>query len=724
MVRCALGLALVLALAVATGCAADPGPQFVTTRPGTGTGPGTGGAFGGPFATDAGFGITGAAGFGSATTCGFGSGVGGSGLSPFPPQVGATISPSVAPPAISGGTLLVLKDGKTAVAADPDRDRIYVVDLVNRKLRVPAVGLSPGDEPGRVVEDADGRVHVALRGGGALVTLQPSTGAVLERRSVCAAPRGVAYDATADLVHVACAGGELVSFPAAGGNAVRTLKLPRDLRDVVVVGSELRVSRFRSAELLTVGPDGAVSGKTVPPAFRSTDVRNGQLFTSSVAWRTMALPSGGVVMLHQRGLVDEVQPAFGGYGSGFDTCGTIVHAAVTTVQPGAQTKSGPALAGLVMAVDMAISPDGKRLAVISAGNATNAEAPGSSPRLARVFVTDMQSATDDTIGCRADGVHAPCSQNGKFFSFDAGVRLPGGPDPDGGVAVPGNVGGADDGGMTPGMTPPPPPPTATPVTCDPSGASSDPALPEVVGQPIAVAFDASGNVMVQSREPAMLELVGGAKIQLSTESRQDTGHALFHANAGGGIACASCHAEGNEDGRIWNFSCEGARRTQSLQVGLKGTEPFHWGGDEKDFPQLVQDVFVGRMSGPMMRPDQVDATLRWIDAQPRIAKSPPADAAAVGRGRGLFNDTARAGCVTCHAGANLTNNTAMDVGTGGVFQVPSLVGISSHPPYMHDGCASTLRDRFGSCGGGDSHGLTSKLNATELSDLIAYIETL
>jgi hypothetical protein len=73
----------------------------------------------------------------------------------------------------------------------------------------------------------------------------------------------------------------------------------------------------------------------------------------------------------------------------------------------------------------------------------------------------------------------------------------------------------------------------------------------------------------------------------------------------------------------------------------------------------------------------------------------------------------------------MTNNQTMDVGTGGKFQVPSLVGIANHPPFLHNGCAATLRDRFTpACGGGDLHGLTSKLSAGDVSDLVSYLETL
>src|SRR5258707_536707 len=83
----------------------------------------------------------------------------------------------------------------------------------------------PGDEPGRLVEDATGLVHVALRRGGAIVSLDPKTGVLGARRAVCSAPRGIAFEVGAGLLHVACAGGELVSLPAAGGDPTRTLTL-------------------------------------------------------------------------------------------------------------------------------------------------------------------------------------------------------------------------------------------------------------------------------------------------------------------------------------------------------------------------------------------------------------------------------------------------------------------------------------------------------------------
>jgi hypothetical protein len=592
-----------------------------------------------------------------------------------PLNIGPTTVLPTAPPAISGGTLLVLPGDVTVVAADPDRDQIYLVDLVAARVTSTVV-LQPGDQPGRVIADGAGRVDVVLRGGGAMVTLDPASGVVLQRRMVCAAPRGLAYDARTDLIHVACAGGELVSLPAASGDAVRRVQLDDDLRDVVIDRDHLLVSRFRSAEILTVDATGTVTARTGPGTFRSAQSRGGQLFTPSVAWRMVGMPGGGAAMMHQRGVDDEIQRGFpghvvqgsyGGISDRTETCNGIVHSAVSRMMPDGTIASGPALADVPLPVDMAISADGRLIAMVSAGNDGNTQIA----RMAPAHVGEVDAVTQTKL--------ASC------------------------MSLAGSTG---CWGGTPGS-----------LACA--------SIQSAAGQVIAVAFLGTGDVVTQSRQPAFLS-IGGASITLTADSRSDTGHTLFHVNSGAGLACASCHPEGSDDGRAWNFTCTGRRRTQSLQTGIRGTEPFHWDGDERDFTQLASDVFTGRMSGPPLLSDQADAILSWIDRQPRIQRAAPAAAAAAERGRALFNRaTDGTSCATCHAGTHLTNNRTVDVGTGGALQVPSLVGLANHPPYMHTGCATTLLDRFDpACGGGDKHGATSGLTPSDLKDLVSYLQTL
>ena len=179
------------------------------------------------------------------------------------PLPGPTVVATTPPPPLSGGTLLVMADGQTAFASDPDRDQLYFADLKNETL-LGTIPLMPGDEPGRVLETSYG-LFAVLRGAGAIVKVDQLSRALLDRRPVCAAPRGVAEGE--GQLFVTCAGGELVSL-AADTLAERWRKvIQRDLRDVVWSGGKLFVSRFRSAELLVLSPvDGsALQAPRRPP---------------------------------------------------------------------------------------------------------------------------------------------------------------------------------------------------------------------------------------------------------------------------------------------------------------------------------------------------------------------------------------------------------------------------------------------------------------------------
>ncbi|HVZ73591.1 MAG TPA: c-type cytochrome [Polyangia bacterium] len=579
-----------------------------------------------------------------------------------PTMVSASFNTSLArdakaarpPRPISGGTLIVLRDGSAALASDPDRDVVWIVDLATRAVLAPA-RLASGDEPGRLVEDDAGVVHVVLRSGGALAAIDPQTGAVLRRTPTCAAPRGVAWDAGAAWLHVACADGRVQSFDAATGTLRRTVTLDRDLRDVVVLGDgRLAVSSFRHAAASIIATDGHVD-EVVRPASRQRKGFAGlQTLSPAVAWRLAPLPGGGALMLHQRGVDDDVSPVAGGYGTSGD-CGSIVESAVTVVSPGQTPSTSPGLALSTLAVDVAVSNDGTTVAVAAPGNA------GTS--LPQVTMMELPTATGAT------GADCVAPAKGLMAGQDQIVGQ--------------------------------------------------------IGQIVALAFLENGAIVAQSREPAALVFGDGSRVSLTTDSLADTGHTLFHANAGGGIACASCHPEGGEDGRTWSFACLGPRRTQSIRGGITGTEPFHWDGDMHDFPSLVHAVFEGRMSGPTLSAAQSNALLGWIDAIPALP-NPAASSAtpAAQRGEALFRDSS-VGCSTCHAGAKLTNNATVDVGLGHATQVPSLRGVAWRAPFLHTGCAKTLRDRFDpACGGGDKHGRTSQLTSGQIDDLVAYLETL
>lgn len=227
--------------------------------------------------------------------------------------------------------------------------------------------------------------------------------------------------------------------------------------------------------------------------------------------------------------------------------------------------------------------------------------------------------------------------------------------------------------------------------------------------------------LLQLSKPSSL-MLGSRGLLLPGNNVTDTGNELFHLQTASGLACASCHPEGLEDGHVWTFAGSGARRTQAIRGGLLGTEPFHWDGLETDFQALTNDVMSNRMGGPQLRPDQATAMARYIDRLPALVLPAVAASDVVARGKSLFEDT-KVGCVACHSGPRFTNNETVDVGKG-PLQVPGLLGLWARAPYLHDGCAKTIADRFSAACHDAAHGDITGLTTDDLGALSAYLETL
>jgi mono/diheme cytochrome c family protein len=510
----------------------------------------------------------------------------------------------VPPPAISGGTMLVLSDGRVLLA-DADRDRVHVVSISPARYEADIV-FEAGVEPGRSVEGTNGLVHVVLRGAGDVATIDSYTGEILDRRHLCTDPRGIAFDDASERLFVACADGTLVAMPeyASVGELERRFIEP-DLRDVVIVGGTLLISRLRAAEILEVSMVGLnVTGRRSPEATSSAQ--------PTVAWRMIGLDSGRVAMLHQFSSTDQVPlstpdedegDSGAPYGGGF--CAPPIVSPGVSTWDGSNAPSTTRVGGPSPAVDLAMSPDGH-------------------------FAIAVAGAPDGEPDVRFDFVQESC-----FEDF---------------------------------------------------GTVSTP------GQPVSVAYLPDGRLLVQSREPSALyvyspELRHELTIELSGKSRFDTGHDLYHVATAAKIACASCHPEGTDDGHVWQFEHIGARRTQSPEVGLEGSAPFHWDGDMDDFQTLSNEVYTHRMGGAMQSDARAAAFERWLLATVRAPAGTQVDETLRAEGEALFVDH---GCATCHSGARTTNDQTVDI-RGKRLQVPSLRRVALRPPYMHDGRAKDLR---------------------------------
>ncbi|WP_437975711.1 PKD domain-containing protein [Sorangium sp. So ce295] len=232
----------------------------------------------------------------------------------------------------------------------------------------------------------------------------------------------------------------------------------------------------------------------------------------------------------------------------------------------------------------------------------------------------------------------------------------------------------------------------------------------------------------------------------------------------GYISCASCHFDGAEDGRVWDFGSagEGLRNTVSL-LGRRGTGHgnVNWSGsfDEiQDSDDNIRHLFGGKgfltaeqlavgavgtprgdkKAGLSPELDALAAFLGSLDTyRPSPFRNPDGSLTQDGvAGRAIFK---RLGCGFCHTGPDGTDSVGgklHDVGTvkasSGMrageplfgIDTPTLNGVWEAAPYLHDGSAPTLRDVLVTANPDDRHAFISGLSEAELGQLIAYVQQL
>jgi mono/diheme cytochrome c family protein len=135
-------------------------------------------------------------------------------------------------------------------------------------------------------------------------------------------------------------------------------------------------------------------------------------------------------------------------------------------------------------------------------------------------------------------------------------------------------------------------------------------------------------------------------------------------------------------------------------------------------------------------PDMVVAKLPALRAYQHSIEAPPPpagsfDAAAAGRGRGVFNRS----CASCHVGGSGTDNnsgvlhqpseTGMNAAYAArtankAYRTTPLRGLWQHPPYFHDGSAATLADVVTHY----NNFRRLNLSAGDQQDLVQYLKSL
>jgi len=207
-------------------------------------------------------------------------------------------------------------------------------------------------------------------------------------------------------------------------------------------------------------------------------------------------------------------------------------------------------------------------------------------------------------------------------------------------------------------------------------------------------------------------------------------------SAEGYISCASCHLDGGEDGNTWDFTGRGEGLRNNISLRGRGGLRFgnvHWTAnfDEiQDFEHDIRGPFSGRgfltseqfasTSPPLGTPKQglsqaLDDLAAYVSSlgKDSLGRSHERDingALSVNAVSGR-SDFQGLGCQECHSGAALTDGQIHDVGTlrpssgqgSGEsligIKTPSLLGVFSTAPYLHDGSAKTIEQVFNVVGG-------------------------
>jgi cytochrome c peroxidase len=155
-----------------------------------------------------------------------------------------------------------------------------------------------------------------------------------------------------------------------------------------------------------------------------------------------------------------------------------------------------------------------------------------------------------------------------------------------------------------------------------------------------------------------------------------------------GRACATCHVDGLSDGLVWNTP-RGPRRTPILAGRVDRDGPFGWNGESRDLSSHLATTIHKNLAGKGLAPGELADLTAYLRSLPAPRRGASA------RGEELF---ASAGCAGCHVRGG-TDGERHDVGSGGAFVTPSLVGLGRTRAFFHDGRYKSLEALLAKTGG-------------------------
>ncbi len=261
------------------------------------------------------------------------------------------------------------------------------------------------------------------------------------------------------------------------------------------------------------------------------------------------------------------------------------------------------------------------------------------------------------------------------------------------------------------------------------------------GRPVAAVFARDGKSIVVANalanalqvvdEEGNVRAVGvGGPANPSLARR---GEAIFYdakRSFGQWYSCHTCHTDGHTNGGSFDTFNDGkygnSKKTLSLR-GVAKTSPYTWHGREKDLRASLEHSLTQTLQGPKPTADDLDALLAFVSTIDFVPPRAPADGEAVKRGAAVFKAK---NCAGCHAGPEYTSDQSYEVGLEEAgdaykgFNPPSLRGVGTRGPWLHDGRARTLEELFTRHHRASKVAATEDLTAEELKDLVAFLKGL
>lgn len=612
---------------------------------------------------------------------------------------------SCAPPSVtprSSGSVAVSNDDALLFVADADHDVLVVIDTATRTvLRQTPVGR----QPERVLVAPDGAIYVSSRGARSVTRLSKGGEVVEASATVGAEPVGLALSADRSQLLVANSMSGTLSMLDA-----KTLEVRREVQ----VGGE--------PWAVTAAPDGR--------RIYVSDFSGG-------AVRVVDIERGGTVALTlDQPVVAEC--AFGG---------------VATRTPS-------------QAADVVLSPEGDRVYVAHVQSRTGqvGSVPQTSLRLAVAPALSTIETSDDTVhrdvARTSNALTSESTANVDFpaaflsTNLDEGcreTRVNSGMDAPSSLVVDGRgewIFVADHNSNSVAVI------SATGRT-DPAYRVPERGISDVVrvgARPtgIAVAGDLRTAWVHNALDytVSVVETVNGQLTEThvipfgrsTLPAEVERGRRLFYSAVDarvtepefGGVSCSSCHPDGRADGLSWVLPEEQANTWSTPRLsparntpplwGVTTTAPYHWDGALADLPAFSTRM-VNQMGGHGL--SRIDVT----DLSAYLGTVSPPDNPAAGRlapaliarGETLFADR----CANCHAGAMLTDGLshATIAAAAPRLDTPSLRGVFSTAPYLHDGSSPTLREVLTNPRGSMVQHDQRGLSPADLEALEAFVST-